>query len=292
MRQSLGMAVRIDPRIPVVWRSPSDLQLGAARPLAVIRDADDVDLALLEAMRAGAARASLERLARRLGADDGDVDVFLATVEAAVDAPDPQVHARVAIDGDPARCARLAADLAAVGHEVVGPAHDPDAVDLAVVVADHVVDPRRVRGWMARDVPHLRVLVDDDGVVVGPLVEPGEGPCLHCVELARADADDAWPAIASQLLGRPARGIRPLTLLQAMTAATLAVDARLRRDDLGLADRAIRFDAVSAEPRSEPVPSHPRCGCRSLAGTVTALAPHATGRPARPSSPRAGVVPA
>ncbi len=286
------MPARIDPRIPLVWRTPADLQLGAARPLAVLRDADHVDLALVEALRAGAGRASLDRLAQRLGAEDGDVDVFLATVESALDAPDPEVDARVVVDGDRARCERLAADLAAVGYEVVGPEHDADDVDLAIVVADHVVDPRRVAAWMARDVPHLRVLFDDAGAVVGPLVEPGEGPCLHCVELGRTDADPAWPAIASQLLGRPARGIRRLTLLQAMTAATLAVDARLRRHDTGLAARALRFDPVSAEPRPEPVPSHPGCGCRSLGETVTALAPIASDRPAPTSSPRVGVVPA
>ena len=73
-----------------------------------------------------------------------------------------------------------------------------------MLVGHYVLEPARHRRWLRRDIPHLPVVFSDGEIRVGPLVEPGHGPCLYCLELARVDEDPAWPAIACQLVGRDA----------------------------------------------------------------------------------------
>ena len=38
--------------------------------------------------------------------------------------------------------------------------------------------------------------------IVGPLVIPGRSACLHCLDLARAERDPAWPQVLAQIIGR------------------------------------------------------------------------------------------
>ncbi|MWC00354.1 hypothetical protein GB864_17575, partial [Agromyces sp. MMS17-SY077] len=79
------MAPRIDPRFPLVWRSPDELQLGSVPAAAVIGCADDAVQGLLSALRAGASRPALEGIAGALGAATGTVDRLLEDVRGALD---------------------------------------------------------------------------------------------------------------------------------------------------------------------------------------------------------------
>src|SRR5690606_13892242 len=83
---------------------------------------------------------------------------------------------------------------------VAGP--DAGAPTVVVLVGHYVLEPADHGEWLSRDVPHLPIVIGDTGAVVGPFVEPGVGPCLHCLQLHRTDTDAAWPAIAAQLWGR------------------------------------------------------------------------------------------
>lgn len=77
----------------------------------------------------------------------------------------------------------------------------PDLVVLAPAAGLPHPDPPRL-------VPHLLAEVRDGTGIVGPLVQPGIGACLHCLDLARTDRDPDWPAIAAQL-SMPAPGVAP-----------------------------------------------------------------------------------
>jgi hypothetical protein len=94
-------------------------------------------------------------------------------------------------------------------------------------------------------------------------VVPGDGPCLRCLDLHRADRDPAWPRVLAQLLARPApvAGETASSLLAASLAA-LQVLAHL--------DGGARPAAVGATLEIElpgglvsrrPWPVHPACGC-------------------------------
>lgn len=106
--------------------------------------------------------------------------------------------------------------LAGVGRVEAGPyaalsrasaGADPPP-DLVVLAAAPAVDAERAHPWQERGIPLLPVVLTGTGALVGPLVVPGAGPCLRCMDLTRTDLDPAWPVVLAQLLPR---GIGPLT---------------------------------------------------------------------------------
>jgi hypothetical protein len=104
---------------------------------------------------------------------------------------------------------------------------DASAPDLAVVVAGWLVAAEDHGTWLRRDIPHLPVVVGDADVTIGPLVEPGTGPCLYCVQLSKTDADPAWPAIATQLWSRPAPDLSRLAIAEAAAFAARRILDRI-----------------------------------------------------------------
>lgn len=318
------MTPRIDPHLPLVWRSPRELQLGGIRPRAVLVDPDALATGLLAALRHGARRSTLHAIGEGLGGTAAAVDALLEVLRPAFE-PDPEAgpadestggpgqggptsssaerdrarastesarRSLIAFDGDSPIADRIAEGLEALGHRTVAAAGtDADRVALAVLVAGWVVPPAAQLPWLRADVPHLAVVLDDDGAEVGPLVEPGAGPCLRCRELARRDADTAWPAIAAQLAGRPMQLGRPRAEFDAVARAVAAADDRIRlgRNPLVASSVAISADGSTTTRSYSP---HPDCGCRAPGGTATAPVRLDAHRPAGSSSVRADAVPA
>lgn len=301
------MALRIDPRIPVVWRSPETLQLGVRRPLATVERADAVDVVLIDALRIGTVRSALDVLAHELGGDARQVDILLASVERALVGDAPTSRRRIVVDAQSAAAARVAESIEGLGFEVAATMasdHCTDAdndnsagTDLVVLVADYVVDPRTAGRLQSLDIPHLPVVLDDAGAHIGPLVVPGSAPCLACVELERARIDEAWPVIAAQLLGRAvvsrAACHTPVRIQYAAAAeASSAVAAFVDTGENPLASAILTVDGATGMTSRSSVTASEECACRSLSGTVTTLVPRADDRPARPSSRRVAAVPA
>jgi hypothetical protein len=296
------MILRIDDDVPILWRDPRSIQFGGIRPLAIVDDVGRTQLALIEALRRGVIRSALDVIALETGGDDRDVDILLATIEPALRMhagapPGGEGRTRVivdpivAIDGGGSVASGVAEALAELGCRVLPVRRaDTEGPQLAVLIADYAIAPARQARWMRRDVPHLAVVMHDAGATVGPLVEPGAGPCLRCVDLARRDADPAWPTVASQLLGRAAPH-RPAVVRMATATTAAVVDGRLHRGEHALT-RATVDIMVDRESRIRQLDPHPECGCRSPEGTVTALAGPAAASPVRTSSAPAAAVPA
>lgn len=142
--------------------------------------------------------------------------------------------------------------------DVDGPA-TPDAL---VVVEGAAADPARAERLLSLDVTHLSVVVREGDTLVGPLVVPGAGACLRCLDLHRADLDPAWPLVLSQLVGTDAVEPGPV----ASVAAGLAVAVLLavvdgRPTAPGLTWEVPLPDAVA---RERTWSFHPRCGCSRL----------------------------
>ncbi len=135
---------------------------------------------------------------------------------------------------------------------------------LVVLVERHVADPVRHRELLGEDVPHLSVLVREASALVGPLVRPGRGPCLRCVELHRADADERWPAVAAQLVATrtPLVGGEEVTvaaIASGLAAAHVLAYLDGRGDmPLGTAEEVRVPDVL---PRRLTWGTHPECGC-------------------------------
>lgn len=142
-----------------------------------------------------------------------------------------------------------------------GPGLDPAELDLVVVVEPHAAHPARYQRLLGLGVPHLPVVVREADVVVGPLVRPGRSACVACVDLARADADREWPALAAQL--RESAEPTHEATLAALGAATAAgqVLAQLDGHRPAAVGACLEISLPAGLPRAHPADSHPRCGC-------------------------------
>ena len=298
-----AMAPRIDPALPLVWRSPTDIQLGAARPRVVLPGAGELELGLLTALRHGASVETLLTIGTALGGTPEGIRRLLVRLKpaftadpptpAAVGSPDGDEASVIAIDAADPVAHQVTSTLEALGHRVV-PADDERAESAAVAVlaATWVVPPARHLPWLRRDIPHLAIVFDDAGVRVGPLVEPGDGPCLRCLDLARRDVDSAWPVIAAQLAGRPAATCTVRASIDAGALAAAIVDDRVVHGVTRFAAASVTLGRAGVQPRRRRHEPHPECGCRAPGGTATAPVRLDAHRPRAAGSARAVAAPA
>lgn len=182
------------------------------------------------------------------------------------------------------------------------------AVAAAVILGHFAIAPARYGHWLRWDVPHLPVVFSDLSIRVGPMIRPGDGPCLFCLDLERTDRDADWPAMASQLVGRRAatedllNSAAVVALVGRMiwnqgrtpaggyprvpTDAPLPSDARVPSGaSAGGHDRtswSYRLDARTGSLTRQPHRPHPDCACRALPGIATE--PGRASDPIRPTS--------
>lgn len=153
---------------------------------------------------------------------------------------------------------------------------DAGVTDLVVLVEHAVADATAADHLLSADVPHLSVVVREAEVVVGPLVVPGDGPCLRCLDLHRTDRDPVWPATVRELLSGRDRGWFATGAEEAAvstTAAGLAAVQALAQLDAATLPAPVPPPARGATLEIELPgglvarrvwPVHPRCGCHRL----------------------------
>src|SRR6218665_1571790 len=79
------MAPRLDPNLPIVWRTPYKLQLGSFTPVCVLDNPGRAECELLELLQVGASTATLFALGRSRGASDAEIAHLLGQVTPAFD---------------------------------------------------------------------------------------------------------------------------------------------------------------------------------------------------------------
>ena len=266
------MILRLDPSQPFVWRTPSSAQFGIDHPVVVLPNVTLADERMLGALAIGVPRPGVSVIGLESGATESDVRRLLHALEPVLEPDrrdDGPKTGTLALVGTGPTAQRMADTLAQCGLTVHRVEPEDDAQrrfhpDVAVLVAHFVVDPALRGYWLRDDVPHLPVVFGDAEVHIGPMIEPGQGPCLYCLERQRADADDAWPAIASQLLGRRSRTETPLMSAEVAALAARIVVSRFRH---GPSSESVSWhlDVASgtlSERRERP---HPLCQCIGLA---------------------------
>jgi len=254
MRDDRRMTIlRLDPRLAIVWRSPDALQLGAERPRVVLDPVGEREERMLAALRFGVPPESLAAAGRCSAAA---ARAFLRRVAPAIErAPDPPVAAHLRVRS--ARSEEIVATARSLG--LVGsPSSRPR---VGVVVADHAVPLAAYRDWVRDGLPHFAVVFGDETVTVGPLVVPGASGCLRCADLARRDADAAWPAIASQLITMHAAAADDAVVRTEALCAATRLAAAVSRGITGVeAAPGRRFRRGGGREEVRIVP-HPECGC-------------------------------
>ncbi len=150
---------------------------------------------------------------------------------------------------------------------------------LVVLVGQRAVDPTLAEPLVRHDVPHLAVVVREASTLVGPLVLPGRGPCLRCLDLHRTDRDPQWPSVLAQLSGDDL--VPEETASSQLAAALAALQVLCRLDGDGDGDGDGGGDGDGEAGRARPAafaatleielpqglvsrrewPAHPACGC-------------------------------
>lgn len=140
--------------------------------------------------------------------------------------------------------------------------------------------------------PWLPVVHEFPMIRVGPLVVPGEGPCLRCYGRRRAQHDrtaQSTAALRASAAAHPSHGVAGFTESQAMIAAGLAVDLLDSHEADGqqagrvcfynVLTRALIADTVTGVHGCAEcgTPVHPDDGWRHLAADLRGTAQDAIG---------------
>ena len=111
--------------------------------------------------------------------------------------------------------------------------------------------------------PHLVARVDEHLGTVGPLVLPGSSPCLHCLDLVRAELDPGWPALAAQLdpRGRSAIACDGVLAMAVASQAAFQVLALIEGDAPATVGGTLELELPGWRWRRRSWPQHPGCPC-------------------------------
>ena len=256
--------LRLDPALPPAWRDATRLQFGL-EPALVLTDPEPWHEILVHALGAGVTLPDAVALAAGHGVPAADVHAFLARLRPVLIDQGPRRRIHLDVAGTfPHPTAADAAQLLADTFEL---APAPEHGTPVVLVAAHLVHPARAAAMAREDLTHLPLVFRGDRAVVGPLLVPGDGPCLECENAYRRAADPAWPTVAAQLLSRPAAPVARGFLAEALAVAALflsgRVGTRARSHAVTISARALTRTWVGRAV-------HPGCGCRSPAGTGSA----------------------
>jgi len=258
------MVLRLSPDLPILWRTPSSVQFGS-EPVVVLHEVSEGEDRLIASLAAGISETGYAMVARSVGVDAEAASRLLVAVTPALDVPTASVPSSIAVLGDSPLARTIAGLLDASGLLGV-----PDDASLVVLVADWVVSPADHFAWLNRDIVHVPVVVTERAVTVGPFVEPGVGPCLYCVQLARTDLDPAWPAIATQLWGRAPRELGRVERAEVAALVVRRLQARIAE---GPADAESWRIATDGEISATKWERHPDCRCAVPAGIDWAAVP-------------------
>ena len=136
-----------------------------------------------------------------------------------------------------------------------------DQLDLTVLACDRPEPDRAITDHLIRtDQPHVLLRCWGNGVSVGPLVIPGQTSCLRCADLARSDADPAWPVVLGQL-SRMQIDSPPTLLAWAASVAAAQVLAVLHGELPESAGSTLELSWPDLVTRLRHWPCHARCGC-------------------------------
>jgi bacteriocin biosynthesis cyclodehydratase domain-containing protein len=282
------MMLRLDPTVPIVWRDPYCLQVGIDDPVCTLPAATVATQRMLAALAVGVPRPALTVIGTNAGASEGQVAALLKAVRPALlTGKANRVRPLVALDDVHALMPQLRTLAEQSGIRTVL-ASDTHAVSAALIAANFAVTPAQHGAWLSRDVPHLPVVFSDRHVRIGPFVEPGVGPCMHCIQLERVDEDPAWPAMATQLVAKSAASTAPLPRADATVRAVRMLASRLIAGSRSYAATSIVIDATTGSVTERSHRQHERCACRALPENVTVLDGQLDRSPARTSSAASG----
>jgi hypothetical protein len=261
--------LKLDPRWPLVWRTPQSAQVGIDPPKAVLDNLTVTQEHMLAALVVGISEPGMTLFREHTPGERARL--LHALAPALMEARPDHVTPTIAISGGGLLVTALAELLGRSGIRVLLASDDRSLEAttpcLAVIVGTWVLAPDIHNRWLRRDIQHLPIVFSDTGVTVGPLVTPGDGACLRCLELYRTDADGAWPAIASQLTGLG--GGAECAILAAEAAPVAARMVLSAIEGSAGPSASVHIDAQKGERVTTNWEQHPACGCGGIDRLLT-----------------------
>ncbi|MFF5206894.1 ThiF family adenylyltransferase [Streptosporangium sp. NPDC000396] len=146
--------------------------------------------------------------------------------------------------------------------------------DLAVLAPVEPLDGLTVRDLLSWEIPHLLVTAFEGFGSIGPMVLPGQTPCLRCLDLTRRDRDPGWPTVSARLGGFPAGEIACGAALSTLVAAAATGHALALIDGREL---SVTNSTVDILPdwrwKQRSWSFHHQCSCfRNDSGSLTMVA--------------------
>lgn len=225
----------LDPSVPLLRRGPGEVQLGLdPGRTVVVRGLSEAEILALEHLDGSRSPASAAQAAKSARLEAVVRDLLNRGLLRESPRRRPRPPAAVVVGGEDTTTGLLADLLRESGLRVHAGRGAMDDLDLAhrsggsdrPVTDVALVVPVAVGALSPHDHPArlpttcLPVVLRPHSVVVGPFVDRA-GPCLHCVDLTRADHDPSWAMVLAQVgrLNHP-RTKTPLAALAASLACS------------------------------------------------------------------------
>lgn len=256
--------IKLNPTFPLVWRSPTSIQIGLDRPLAIADPISPPQERFLTALRTGIPENSLSAVAKECALSAEELQSTLSLFAHACLPETPTPRRKICLDGTHSSMISMGDIFTRLGHSVVmGSALSEPQVDVVFVIADFVQPLHRSGDWHRRNKPHIPVTYGDSTIEIGPILGlEDSAPCAMCIALAKTDADSAWPIMATQLNGMmsalpTALVVHELTTILARWLShpeTLAISA----------SQSAVIDVVSGHRERRRFSVHAECACQAL----------------------------
>lgn len=247
---------RIDPAFPLLWRSSDTIQVGIDSNIRFAAEEPWVEL-LLSKMAAGFRRSAFDVIAHSVHAPRGASRDLLTRLEPLlIDDPGPLGAAWVeSINAFDPRAEHHIRD--ALHDEGIAPGERKNRQHIGIVAVHSVAASLDFARYLREDIAHVPVAFENARTTVGPLITPGETPCLSCRDAHSRDRDSAWPLMHSQLIGRKTETV---TIARAAEAAMLVAQVLARRQEIG------SFVVVTPDGHRawQRLTFHEECQCREL----------------------------
>ncbi|MCE1179430.1 MAG: hypothetical protein LWW86_10455 [Micrococcales bacterium] len=168
---------------------------------------------------------------------------------------------------------RYAADAAEALLTDAGQDLAPETPDLVVLVRSAPVGAATAALWRRSGQEHLPVTLAAGQATIGPLVRPGAGPCLECLDHSRVAVDPGWAAVTTQLDPPPARRLGEVVGETSLSAAVVGLAAMtvLARIDGTPPPPGVSFEIGLPWPvvLARQWQPHPACACAGTAAQGT-----------------------
>jgi hypothetical protein len=265
--------IKLNPTFPLIWRSPTSIQIGIDRPLAIAESITLGQERFLSALRTGIPEHSLHAIAKECSLNAAELQSTLALFSEACRPESRSPRWRICLDGSHGAIGSMGEIFSRLGHNVVtaGATSEPHA-DVVFLIADFVQPLHRSGDWHRRNKPHIPVTFGDVVVEIGPILGLEDAaPCATCIALARRDRDSAWPVMATQLSGM--FSALP-TVLVVHEVTTILARWVTHPDTLGIsAYHSVVIDVATGHRELRSFSVHAECACQTLPQNATADVP-------------------